>query len=56
MVISCTEKEGVTFSARGDIGSGVVKLDQTTNDNKNNEKNAVTIVVKEPVALTFCCR
>ena len=54
VVISCTEKEGVMFSAKGDIGSGTVKLGETAND--NNNKEAVSIVVKESVALSFGCR
>ena len=53
VVISCTEKEGVMFSAKGDIGSGTVKLEQTAIDNNNKEDNSVSIMVKEPVALTF---
>ena len=56
VVISCTEKEGVMFSAKGDIGSGTVKLGETANDNNNKEETTVSIVVKEPVALTFGCR
>merc|ERR1712228_656993 len=44
IVISCT-KEGVKFSAAGDIGTGNIKLAQTANVDK-----------QEPVTLTFACR
>ena len=53
MVISCT-KEGVKFSAAGDIGTGNIKLAQTANVDK--EEEAVTIDMQEPVTLTFACR
>ena len=50
VVISCT-KEGVKFSAAGDIGTGNIKLAQTANVDK--EEEAVIIVMQEPVTLTF---
>merc|ERR1712130_681295 len=50
VVISCT-KEGVKFSAAGDIGVGNIKLAQTANVDK--EEEAVTIEMQEPVTLTF---
>jgi len=53
VVISCT-KEGVKFSAAGDIGTGNIKLAQTANVDK--EEEAVTIDMQEPVTLTFACR
>merc|ERR1712226_274185 len=53
VVISCT-KEGVKFSAAGDIGVGNIKLAQTANLDK--EEEAVTIEMQEPVTLTFACR
>ena len=53
MVISCT-KEGVKFSAAGDIGTGNIKLAQTANVDK--EEEAVIIEMQEPVTLTFACR
>jgi len=53
VVISCT-KEGVKFSAAGDIGVGNIKLAQTANVDK--EEEAVTIEMQEPVTLTFACR
>merc|ERR1711994_825950 len=45
VVISCT-KEGVKFSAAGDIGVGNIKLAQTANVDKE----------EEPVTLTFATR
>merc|ERR1712165_391571 len=45
VVISCT-KEGVKFSAAGDIGVGNIKLAQTANVDKE----------EEAVTLTFACR
>merc|ERR1712038_48110 len=45
VVISCT-KEGVKFSAAGDIGTGNIKLAQTANVDKE----------EEPVTLIFACR
>jgi len=53
VVIACT-KEGVKFSAAGDIGMGNIKLAQTANVDK--EEEAVTIDIQEPVTLTFACR
>jgi len=53
VVISCT-KEGVKFSACGDIGTGNIKLAQTANVDK--EEEAVSIEMQEPVTLTFACR
>ena len=53
MVISCT-KEGVKFSAAGDIGVGNIKLAQTANVDK--EEEAVTIEMDEPVELNFALR
>ncbi|CAG9764931.1 unnamed protein product [Ceutorhynchus assimilis] len=53
IVISCT-KEGVKFSASGDIGTGNVKLAQTINFDK--EEDSVVIDMQEPVTLTFACQ
>lgn len=53
IIISCT-KEGVKFSAAGDIGSANVKLAQTNNFDK--EEESVTIEMMEPVTLTFACQ
>ncbi len=51
--IACT-KEGVKFSASGDIGTGNIKLAQTANVDKDEE--AVVIDMQEPVTLNFACR
>lgn len=53
MLICCT-KEGVKFSASGDVGSANVKLAQTSSVDK--EEEAVVIEMQEPVTLTFACR
>lgn len=53
VVISCT-KEGVKFSASGDVGSANVKLAQTSSVEK--EEDSVVIEMQEPVTLTFACR
>ncbi|KAF2897777.1 hypothetical protein ILUMI_08408 [Ignelater luminosus] len=53
VIISCT-KDGVRFSAAGDIGSANIKLAQTTNFDK--EEESVTIEMQEPVTLTFACQ
>ncbi|KAK9511553.1 hypothetical protein O3M35_000187 [Rhynocoris fuscipes] len=53
VIISCT-KEGVKFSAAGDVGAANIKLAQTANVDK--EEEAVTIEMQEPVTLTFACR
>eukprot|EP00061_Rhincodon_typus_P011693 g36910.t1 len=50
VVISCA-KDGVKFSASGELGTGNVKLSQTSNVDK--EDDAVTIEMNEPVQLTF---
>merc|ERR1712227_585759 len=47
-------KEGVKFSAAGDIGIGNIKLAQTANVDK--EEEAVSIEMQEPVTLTFATR
>merc|ERR1712126_21621 len=53
IVIACT-KEGVKFSAAGDIGTANIKLAQTASVDK--EEEAVVIDMQEPVTLTFACR
>ncbi|CAH1401584.1 unnamed protein product [Nezara viridula] len=53
VVIACS-KEGVKFSAVGDVGSANIKLAQTSNVDK--EEEAVTIEMQEPVTLTFACK
>lgn len=53
VTIACT-KEGVRFSASGDIGSANIKLAQTNSVDK--EEESVTIDLQEPVTLTFACQ
>jgi proliferating cell nuclear antigen len=53
-VIICCTKEGVKFSATGDLGTGNVKLAQTANVDK--EEEAVIMEMQEPVTLTFALR
>jgi len=53
-VTICCTKEGIKFSAAGDLGSGNIKLAQTANVDK--EEEAVVIEMQEPVVLTFACR
>lgn len=53
-VIICCTKEGVKFSASGDLGTGNVKLAQTANVDK--EEEAVIIEMQEAVTLTFALR
>eukprot|EP00164_Ancoracysta_twista_P001915 GFYU01002514.1.p1 GENE.GFYU01002514.1~~GFYU01002514.1.p1 ORF type:complete len:260 (-),score=96.57 GFYU01002514.1:314-1093(-) len=50
VVISAT-KEGVIFSASGDIGTGNITLRQTPQETK--AENQVSIELTEPVSLTF---
>lgn len=47
-------KGGVDFSAKGDIGNA--KIHVTESSNVDNEKDAVTVEVNEPVNLTFALR
>lgn len=53
VVISCA-KDGVKFSASGELGNGNIKLSQTSNVDK--EEEAVTVDMNEPVQLTFALR
>lgn len=53
VVISCT-KEGVKFSASGDLGTGNVKLAQTSSTDK--EEEAVVVEMNQAVCLTFALR
>lgn len=53
VMIACT-KEGVTFSSTGDLGTGNIKLAQSTNVDK--EEEAVVIQMNEAVSLTFALR
>ncbi|XP_011194389.1 proliferating cell nuclear antigen [Zeugodacus cucurbitae] len=53
-VVICCTKEGVKFSASGDVGSANVKLAQNLNVDKDDE--VIVIEMQEPVVLTFACR
>jgi len=53
VIISCT-KEGVKFSASGDLGTGNVKLAQTSSTDK--EEEAVVVEMNQAVCLTFALR
>lgn len=53
-VVICCTKEGVKFSATGDLGTGNIKLAQTSNVDK--EEEAVVIEMQEAVTLTFALR
>ncbi|XP_035291624.1 proliferating cell nuclear antigen [Anguilla anguilla] len=50
VMISCA-KDGVMFSASGELGTGNIKLSQTSN--VDEEDDAVTIEMNEPVQLIF---
>merc|ERR1712061_594963 len=52
VVISCT-KDGVKFSVNGDLGSGNIKLNQSSSDKVDE---AVVIEMQEAVSLTFAFR
>lgn len=47
-------KGGVNFSAKGDIGNAKIHVAESSN--VDNEKDAVTVEVSEPVNLTFALR
>ncbi|XP_067670767.1 proliferating cell nuclear antigen-like [Haliotis asinina] len=53
VVISCA-KEGVSFSASGDLGTGNIKLAQKASADK--EEEAVIVEMNQSVCLTFACR
>ena len=53
-VVICCTKEGVKFSATGDLGTGNIKLAQSANVDK--EEEAVIIEMQEAVTLTFALR
>jgi len=53
VVIACT-KEGVKFSASGELGTGNIKLSQNANSDKEDE--AVVVDMNEAVCLTFALR
>ncbi|XP_064607637.1 proliferating cell nuclear antigen-like [Liolophura sinensis] len=51
VVITCTKEGAVRFSASGDIGSGNVKLAQTSSADK--EEDNVTVELNQACSLTF---
>ncbi|XP_077867740.1 proliferating cell nuclear antigen-like, partial [Saccoglossus kowalevskii] len=53
VIISCN-KEGVQFSASGDLGTGNITLRQNTSVDKEEEH--VSITLTEKVQLTFALR
>lgn len=53
-VIICCTKEGVKFSASGDLGTGNIKLAQNSSSDK--EEEAVIIEMNQAVTLTFALR
>jgi len=53
-VLICCTKEGVKFSASGDLGTGNIKLAQSASVDK--EEEAVIIEMQEAVQLTFALR
>lgn len=53
-VAICCTKEGVRFSATGDLGTGNIKLAQSSNIDK--EEEAVIIDMQEAVSLNFALR
>jgi len=53
VVIACT-KEGVKFSASGELGTGNIKLSQNASTDKEDE--AVVVDMNEAVCLTFALR
>lgn len=53
-IVICCTKEGVRFSAKGDLGNGNIKLMQSNQVDK--EEDAVTVDMREPVSLTFSLR
>ncbi|XP_061175730.1 proliferating cell nuclear antigen-like [Saccostrea cucullata] len=53
-VVICCTKEGVKFSASGDLGTGNVKLAQNASADK--EEEAVIVEMNQAVTLTFALR
>lgn len=53
-VVICCTKEGVKFSASGDLGTGNIKLAQ--NSSADKEEEAVIIEMNQAVTLTFALR
>jgi len=53
VVITCT-KDGIQFSAKGDMGSSTIKLSQKMNVDDVDEQ--VSVDIKDPVQLTFAIK
>lgn len=53
-VVICCTKEGIKFSASGDLGTGNVKLAQNSSSDK--EEESVIVEMNEAVTLTFALR
>lgn len=53
VTISCA-KDGVRFAAKGDLGSGTVRLNQTASADK--PEDAVTVKMSEPIVLSFALK
>lgn len=53
ITISCT-KDGVRFSAQGDLGSGKVTVHQTASQDKLEE--TVSVTMSEPICLSFAVK
>ena len=53
LIISCT-KDGVEFSASGDVGRAKITVRQNACADKEDEQ--VSVELNEPVSLTFACR
>ncbi|XP_014674296.1 PREDICTED: proliferating cell nuclear antigen-like [Priapulus caudatus] len=53
-VTICCTKDGIRFSASGDLGTGNIKIAQSANVDK--EEEAVVIEMQEAVTLTFALR
>lgn len=54
VVITCT-KDGVQFSAKGDMGTGKVRLQQNSGGAVEDDEK-VTVEISEPVQLTFAIK
>jgi len=53
VTISCA-KDSVRFAATGDLGSGTVRVNQTTSSDKPEE--SVTVTMQEPICLSFALK
>ena len=55
-VVISTTKEGVTFSSKGDLGTGKIALRQSAAIDDEEDKGSVVIELQEPVSQTFALR